>query len=154
VELNITILQEGPHGKVGDIEITGLKRNRREDVLKYLDLKPGVKFDRALLAKLEKRLWDSARFKAFKITPEDQTNGGVEMVKLNIELNEFAPMPPLSEKLSRGGEAMVRLANWLAGPECAREDIVADYHELLTESTVAIHFILSPHGLIVDGTPD
>ena len=148
VELNITILEEGPTGKVGDIEITGLKKNTRDDVLKYLGLKPGIKFDRALLAKLETQLWQSGRFLSFKVTPEEQTNATGNLVKLTIELKEYAPMPPLGEMLSRGGEAMVRVADWLSGPECAREDMVADVLEGPENGGGIVRLIFSPQGLL------
>ena len=149
VDLNITILEEGPTGKVGDIEITGLKKNTREEVLKYLGLKPGMKFDRALLAKLETQLWQSGRFTSFKVTPEDQTNSSGNLVKLTIELHEYAAMPALGEKLSRGAEAMVRLANWLSGPECAREDVVADVAESEKYGGGMMRLIFSPQGLLI-----
>ena len=53
---------------LGNIEVTGNKVNLRDDVVKYLGLRPGEPWSRGKTLGVSYRLWQSARFTKAEVT--------------------------------------------------------------------------------------
>ncbi len=121
-DLLIDVQDEGPSGLVDQIILTGLTNNRRDAVLKYLALKPGLPLNRQLLIRTEDLLWRSARFLDFKVTPEIVPDR--QHLNLNIALTEFDAMPTLQQDLSREAKALLRFCDWLSSVQFPGQDIV------------------------------
>ena len=121
-ELHVEVLEEGPRGVVGQIEITGNKVNSTEAVLRYLDLKPGMELHSQLVARIEDRLWRAARFLSYKVSLGSPDTGG--RVPLQIQVAEYDEAPPLEQALSRTEEAMLKLREWLSKLGDSREEMI------------------------------
>ncbi|MGE5194098.1 MAG: hypothetical protein ACM3U2_16505, partial [Deltaproteobacteria bacterium] len=50
--LVVVVRDEGPHSVIGKIKVRGSKREWQADVVKYLDLRPGLPFDNGTTARL------------------------------------------------------------------------------------------------------
>ena len=155
-DLVITVLDEGSSGVIDQINITGLKRNQRAAVLKYLALKPGLPVNRQLLLRTENLLWRSARFLDFKVTPEVVPDR--KRINLKIALTESEPMPPLQQDLSREAKALLRFRDWLSDQQAPDRDIVVTVGT--TEKPLPwpglrkVQVILSQRGLLVTAGED
>ena len=53
----IDIIDEGPRAVLGDIEVKGNKINSRDDIVKYLGLRPGEPWNRSKSLGVSHRLW-------------------------------------------------------------------------------------------------
>lgn len=111
-ELLIEVVDEGPSGIVGEIEILSTARNSRESILKLVDLAPGMPLTHARLAQIKQRLYDSARFARFDVhpLPPDVPNGPI---KVRFELIETESAPLLTQPFSVEEEALLRFRHWL-----------------------------------------
>jgi hypothetical protein len=140
-ELQVEVLEEGPRGVVGQIEINGNKKNSTEAVLRYLDLKPGMELPSQLVARIEDRLWRAARFLSYKVSLGSPDTGG--RVPLQIEVAEYDEAPPLEQAFSRTEQVMLRLREWLSKLDESREDIVVTLSGLPAPAPEG-EFVLSP----------
>jgi len=122
-QLLVEILDEGPKGTIGEIGVTGNWKNKREEILKYLDLKVGMEFNRSLVTKTEYLLWRSARFLDYKVTPE-AIHPKEPKLKLNIRLNEYGPAPPLVKGFSPAEKTLLKLYDFLSDLPSGQNDIV------------------------------
>jgi hypothetical protein len=127
--LLVEINDEGPHGAIGEIEITGLQKNSRESVLRWLGLAVGQTMEHDLLPRLERRFWDSARFLHYEVKPErlpETTN----RIKLVLALEELPEAPLLEKEFSAEEEAILRFREWLLRSPTRQEDLVVSGHGL------------------------
>ena len=98
-DLLVEILDEGSQGIIDEIDITGNRKNTREEVLKYLGLASGMAFSRDLITKTNLKLWRSARFLDYQVKSEF-VDAGQAKLKLNIELTEYELAPPMNYSLA------------------------------------------------------
>ncbi|HJT34169.1 MAG TPA: hypothetical protein VJ783_19130 [Pirellulales bacterium] len=111
-QLVIEVRDQGPPGFLGSIEVVGLQRNSPEHVLRYLNLAAGQHLDRAELARLQARLYESARFAYIDAQPvAPEAPGGP--IKLVLKLIETPDAPPLDRPFSAEEQAMLKLRAWL-----------------------------------------
>lgn len=111
-ELVIDVRDQGPPGVLGSIEVVGLQRNSPEQVLRYLKLAAGQHLDRAALARLQARLYESARFAYIDAQPAaPEAPGGP--IKLVLKLIETPDAPPLDRPFSAEEQAILKLREWL-----------------------------------------
>jgi hypothetical protein len=144
-KLRVAVLDEGPQGIIGDIVVTGNLRDRREDILGYLQLRPGLAFDQDVITKAKQKLWQSARYLNYEIEPE-LVNGPPPSVRLTINVTEFAGAPPLGGVLSETDQALLRFCSWMSGPVSRDDDTVIAVHlSLLRKFAV----ILSRQGALL-----
>lgn len=61
-DLVVEVAEEGPELLIGEIEFIGLERYSRADMLKLLGLKIGDVYDRKCQTRIDRILWNSARF--------------------------------------------------------------------------------------------
>ncbi len=155
-DLLIAVLDEGSSGVIDQINLSGLRRNRRADVLKYLALKPGLPVNRPLLIRTENLLWRSARFLDFTVTPEIVPERN--HINLKIALTEYDPMPPLQQDLSREAKALLRFCDWLSDQPSSGQDIVVAVgtleQPLPWPGLRTARVILSPRGLLITAGED
>lgn len=111
-ELVVAVRDPGPPGFVGAIEVVGLQRNSPEQVLRFLDLAGGQHLDRAGLARLQARLYESARFAFVDAQPLAPAAPG-ESIKLSLRLIEMPDAPPLGQPFSAEEQALLKLRLWL-----------------------------------------
>ncbi|MCF7974743.1 MAG: hypothetical protein K9N55_13075 [Phycisphaerae bacterium] len=116
--LLVQIETEGSRS-IGEIVVSGHKKNAREDILQYLDLAEGMQFDHDLLSKINQQLWDSARFLDYSVTPEADVDRTA--IRLKIFVREYEPAPALSEAFSPEEHLLLRFGDWLT-EFCHRED--------------------------------
>ena len=133
VDLQVEVVEEGITATVDRIEVVGNQKNSAEAVARYLGVQPGALITGELISGIEDKLWRSARFLEYKVrlgTPD--TSG---RTPLQIEVAEYADAPPLGEKFTATGEAMLKLREWLSKLGESREDmvlnLVGEYEYLL-----------------------
>jgi hypothetical protein len=128
-DLIVEVVEEGPRGMVSEIEISGNHKNSRKDILKLLGLKPGMAITRPLIARAEDKLWHSARFSKYEISPEAPVGpeAKTNSLKLSIKLWEFDESPKLTDKLSTEEKALLKLCDWLQDLESRSEDAILFY---------------------------
>jgi hypothetical protein len=136
-KLRIAILDEGPQGVIGDIVVTGNLRDSREDILDYLQLRPGLAFDQDVITKAKQKLWLSARYLNYEIKPE-LVNGPPPSVRLTINVTEYAGAPPLGGVLSETDQALLRFCSWMSGPVSRDDDTVIAIHMSLLRKFAVI----------------
>ncbi len=120
-ELVIEVVDEGPSGVVGEIEILSTAKNPRDAILKLVELSPGMPLTHARLAQIKKRLYDSARFVRFDVRPlpPDDPNGAL---KLRFELVESEFSPLLSQPFSVEEKTLLKFRQWLLDEVIAGEE--------------------------------
>ncbi len=134
---------EGPRRYVSQVEITGNKKNSREALLRYLDVRPGMELTRQRVAGIADRLWQAARFLDFHVTVG--APDAAQRVGLRIAVVEYDPAPPVDREFSPLQQALLKLREWLAKMDKRHEDLVAEISGYPTAST-SLEWILSPRG--------
>ena len=123
-DLAVEVKSEGPLCKLGDIQVSGLERNKPEDVLALLNVTPGEVLTTDLLKTIEKRLVDSACFLDVKVNLADKDKSEVTKSVL-VDLKEYSLAPLLTEQPKPSFKLFQLLAEWLRTfNERAKEDIV------------------------------
>ena len=151
--LRVEVRAEGPRRYVNQIEITGNKKNSREALLRYLDVRPRMELTRERVAEIADRLWQAARFLDFHVTVG--APDAAKRVGLRIAVVEYGPAPPVDREFSPLQQAMLKSRQWLAKLDKRREDLVAEVSGYPTAST-GLAWILSPRGEVAvfeKGTP-
>ncbi len=147
-DLLVQVLDEGPQGTVSQLEVIGNEKNTREEILDFLGLKPGMAITRSRVAEAEQKLWRSARFVQYEITPEPAASGmsKATSVRLSIRVQEYDLAPKLAAPLSAEQQAMVRLCNWMSDFASRPEDL--EIAGALSAADVPVRgsadFVLSP----------
>ena len=139
--LQVEVVEEGLSGVLDHIEVTGNRTNSSEAVLRYLDVQPGTPLTGELISRIEDKLWRAARFLEYKVSLGTPDSTG--RVPLHIRLVEYVDAPPLQQKLSPTGEAMLKVREWLSKLDESREDIVLSVAGA-TNRTRDVEVILSP----------
>ena len=121
--LVVEIIDEGPPAVVGKIETAGNKKNTREEILEYLNLTPGAKFDGNTCSRATRRLWKSGRFVESWVAI-DESSVAVEAVGVRIKLVEYPKAPRLSKPLSAAEQSLLKLAEWLGDVDRWPGDLV------------------------------
>ena len=116
-DLNVTVTSEGPRAVVGNIDVTGTKRDSADDVLKYLGLEPGMPYDTDLQYRLDRQLWDSGRYLTIdvKSTAHESPDPAIadRTRDFRIQLREYDDAPPLSKEFSPEEKALLKLRDWI-----------------------------------------
>jgi len=138
-ELRVAIQDEGPPGIIHDIVVTGNKRDSRDDIVEYLHLKPGMPFDQDVITRSKLKLWRSARYLKYEITPE-LINSTAPAVRLKIDVTEYAAVPPLGGAFSEDEHALLRFCSWLSALRSRGDDIVIMANGLSIASPIRLIF--------------
>jgi hypothetical protein len=121
-ELAVDVQDEGPRAFIDRIEVSGLKKNSRESLLRYLKLKPGLPLTSNVISQVETRLWDAARFLHYEVEPKRPDDRGAAVVKISVL--EYEDAPALDKEFSPMEKAMLRAREWWAKPESLRGELV------------------------------
>ncbi len=156
LDLVVHIDDEGPRLTAGTIEIFGIERNTREDVLAFLEIQPGDPLDRNTRIDLHRRLWMSARFASVEVAADEAVSP--TEASLRITLEEYEKAPPLGQKLTEAEEVMLRLHRWFAclpqsdtalrfrsDGEDARFDVVFSPGRALAIEYAGVRVLLTPN---------
>ncbi|WP_395753828.1 peptidylprolyl isomerase [Prosthecobacter sp.] len=124
--LKVIIVSEGPSAVLNDIQVTGLKRDSRTALLKYLGLRTGLPFLSGQVQEIEKQLLESARYTSYKVKATPHKEGQAEM-DLKLELVEMPEAPKLDVKLSQTHETLMKASAWVSEVlNSGREDLVVE----------------------------
>lgn len=145
-ELFVEILDEGPKGTIGEIEVVGNNKNTREQILKYLGLEVGMEFNRSLITKTEYLLWRSGRFLNYTVSP-DVINPREPKLKLHIDLHEYEVAPPLFKEYSPEEKTLLKLQEHLSNLPYGEEEAVISFHS--KEFGALLRMIFSPQNGIL-----
>ena len=144
-ELQIEIEDAGPKGVIQQLEVTGNRRNTRQQVLTFLDLKPGMEITATTVEYLENRLYQSARFLRHEVSLTPLATPG--HLKLTIALRELEKTPPLDKGFPPETQGWLKFRNWLSDFENHKEDLVCDFKLGAEMANLGGQAILSPAGL-------
>lgn len=116
-KLEIIIKDEGPRAEIGKITIAGNERDSDAEILEYLKLQPGQRFDTGLVERLQKRLEESGRFVGSHITgtASQQDAEGLRIFDLNIDLRDYELATPLAGNFSAEEKALLQFRSWADG---------------------------------------
>ncbi len=119
---HVRIDQLGPPAVLQAIETTGHGRNTREEIVDYLNLKPGSVVTRDMVRRIERSLWNSARFVSSKVESERVSDG--TGVTLKIDVQEYPSAPSLAAAMSREERAMLNFRRWVVHGPGSKLDLV------------------------------
>jgi hypothetical protein len=115
--LAIDVQGDGPRAVVGQIEISGTKRDSAAAVQKHLACETGDPYDRDLVKRLKQRLCDTARYMGIEVTAQERpisTENDQKPFDLKIELQEYAAAPSLAQEFPPAERALLKLHEWVA----------------------------------------
>tara|TARA_B110000014_G_scaffold251809_1_gene229432 strand:+ start:477 stop:3119 length:2643 start_codon:yes stop_codon:yes gene_type:complete len=122
-DMHVSLIKYDPTHTVSEIIIDGSKKNSREEILDYLQIKQGMNCDDGLVARLDNKLLESARFLSHKIWIEDVTEKSARR-KLHVQLRDYDKAPPLTQKLSRAEAGIVHFLEHLQNKNQWDKDLV------------------------------
>ena len=146
LDLVIEVADEGPACTIGQFEILGAQTNSTEDVLRFLEAKPGQRLTQTWVDEAERKLEDSGRFLQASIEENQPEPDG--RVTLTLRLAELPEAPPLSQPLAPETQALLRLRQWFLGWQTRGDDLVLRLRGYTTARPAGIpaEFIASPAG--------
>jgi hypothetical protein len=136
--MNIRVLDEGPKAAVDRIDVKGLKRNRPQDVIDYLKVKPGDSMDLDRLWAMQTRLWDCGRFSKHAISITRLREDSSKVILL-INLEEVDHLPLLTEPLSPVEQAALRVRQWLLAVGDGKDDLLLEYQYDGSTAMIAVN---------------
>jgi hypothetical protein len=132
---------------IDEIRVAGLERNRREDLLSYLNLKEGTRLDRRLVEELARKLRHSARFWTYSLEVQVDPSRHPPRTVLGIRVSEYPDVPPIGQPLARVQEAARRIGLWLDSLDEISEDLECEFRGSTREIQHAVvHVAVSPNG--------
>ena len=100
-------LTDAPDAIVGEILVTGNKRDTAAEIIAASGLKKGAPFTSDTIRLANLALWNSARFLNFDLTSVAR-DGQRPEVDITVDVEEDAKMQPLREPLTRGQQEIGR----------------------------------------------
>jgi hypothetical protein len=134
-DLIIDLIDEGPKGILDHVDFETLHRNKPEDVLHLLNIKPGdpVTVDR--MSRWQQILFDSGRFTNHKILVQ-RIPGDDARVVLRINIREADNAPLLGQPLSDIDEALLRFRRWCLTAGDNGDDVVVTVKSKVCDARV------------------
>jgi hypothetical protein len=136
VNLRVQVENSPEPDRISGIEVVGLKRNSRQELLQFLHVTEGEPLNAALLERVYNQLKDCCRFWTYKVSavvPGEKPNQD-SMVSsvghvLKIELDEYSEVPPLGGPLPEVDEVL-RKAGLLLASTMKSQDLVVEASRL------------------------
>ena len=116
-------LEECGRDIVGRVQVLGLKRNSSGAVLKWLGLASGQAITNDLMGRLERQLWNSARFITYRIVPSPSPDRP-EVTDLDLWLEELPEAPLVNDPLSREEQVALKVRDWIVDAPTLGDDVV------------------------------
>ena len=123
VNLQITVTDTGIALTVGDIIFTGLEKHSREQLIEFLELKPGMPLTLPLREQIVSKLLDSGRFLMAEVTHEPFYFDPSEPLDLTIRVHEYNGIALLGQEITEVQQALMNLSEWLSHWEDGDEDL-------------------------------
>jgi TPR repeat protein len=123
-DLLIQVTKPGVVGTLDRIEVEGLRRDSREDLLSLLQLRPGMPLAGNVTNDIVRRLWDSGRFSGQLVGLLPLPEPG--RFKLDLTVFESTNAPPLKQELTAEEKAFLKLREWALNWKNRPEDWVFD----------------------------
>lgn len=141
-DLVIHLEEEGPAGVLKQIEVTGNRRHSRDEILQYVGLAPGMRFDREVQRRTYDRLWRSGRFWQQTVEPKpSQTPGQTDLC---ITVTERDACPRLNESLAAKDLALLKLHGWLMSFPRGSDELEFEFTGPTPLGAVKLGAIFSP----------
>lgn len=121
VNLRVQVENSPEPDRIRGIEVVGLKRNTRQELLQFLHVAEGEPLNAALLERVYNQLRDCCRFWTYKVSavlpPEQPNQDSISSLGpvLKIELDEYGEVPPLGKPLPDVDEVLRKAGLLLAG---------------------------------------
>lgn len=119
----IQLRATGPRLKISDVQFSGLKRNRREDVEALLKVDAGTEYSRELAVQIRNTLFRTGRFLHVHVW-HDFPFGPGQDVSLHVDVREFDLIPSLAEELSEPQQVALQFGDWLNRWNSSPNDLV------------------------------
>ncbi len=144
-DLLIQIQKPGVVGTLDQIEVEGLRVNSREDLLSFLQLRPGMPLSGNVTNDVLQRLYEAGRFSGHRATIEPLAEPG--RYKLNLAVFEFTNAPPLTQKLSPEEQAFLKLRQWVLDWRQRPEDWLLEAQMTRNGRHASAEIVLGQEGL-------
>ncbi|MCX6923474.1 MAG: hypothetical protein NT154_09745, partial [Verrucomicrobia bacterium] len=146
-DLLIQVTKPGLVGMLDQIEVEGLRRNSREDLLAYLQLRPGMPLSGNVTNDVGRRLWDSGRFSGQLMNLSPLTEPG--RFRLDLTVFEFTNAPPLKQELTAEEKAFMKLRDWVLNWKNRPEDWVFEAQTTRNGRRASAEVVLGQEGLAI-----
>ena len=156
VNLRLQIAAAPEPERIHGIEIVGLKRNTREELLQFVHVAQGDVLNAALLDRVYTQLRECCRFWTYQVSaviPGDEPKpdhlvAGVGNL-LKIELDEYGEVPPLGKPLPEVDEVLRKSGLLLASPVKTQDFVVeASRLEDATAGIKAVRAVVGGDGRV------
>lgn len=128
VDLVVEVDDEGAPARLGVWHVAGQRINSEEDLAEYLELEKGMALSGDFVGEIQRKLYESARFLGWEVTPrlslKKRGPNQVLEIDLLVHVEEHWMAPPLSSPWSREQKAMLNFARWLNHKAGVEEDMV------------------------------
>ncbi len=123
-DLLVHIKAPGPKARIGQITVEGVEHHTSEQILDFLDIKPGMPMDLRQKLAWERKLWGTHCFLGAEVVVLPAIAPGAPS-DLTIRVVEQPKGPFLEETLTEDDEVFVNMAQWLTGwSQGGEEDLV------------------------------
>lgn len=147
-DLKLTVAGLGTPGMLDQIEVKGLKRDSRDALLSFLDLKPGIPLPQTPEQSIAHKLWASARYLHHDVTLVPLPAPGRYRIELDLE--EWTNAPAIDQPLSAEGQARLKLGEWLVANDQWTHDPVLTVDIAPTQGQPArVEWVLVPDGMLL-----
>jgi hypothetical protein len=146
-DLLIQVTKPGVVGTLDRIEVEGLRRDSREDLLSLLKLRPGMPLTGNVTNDIVRRLWDSGRFNGQLVSLLPLAEPG--RFKLDLTIFEFTNAPPLKQELTAEEKAFLKLREWALNWKNRPEDWVFDAQIARNGRRASGEIVLGQEGLAI-----
>ncbi|MFN0130416.1 MAG: tetratricopeptide repeat protein [Verrucomicrobiales bacterium] len=126
VDLIIEIQDQGPASVLGTVTVTGATKNSADQIAGLAGLVSGSPMKRQTLRDATKALWQSGRFRDFKVSAQNRSPKAPE-IDVSLTVVELETAPPLAEPLAPELQALVKCAAFLSSPDQWNGDLVVEW---------------------------
>ena len=124
VDLRVHIKDPGPKASIGQITVSGAEHHTSEQILEFLNIKPGMPMDLRQKLSLEQKLKESHCFLKSEVVvlPTIAADAPSDVI---VRVVEQPKGPFLGEELTEDDKVFVKLAQWLSHwSQAGEEDLV------------------------------
>lgn len=113
--LAVTIRDEGPLTIVGEVQVTGTKRDSAAEIIQRLAIEPDTPFGTDLTGKLAARLKETRRYLSVSVKRGESAaaSEGRLVQGVLVHVVEYDKAPPLAAEFSPVEQAVIKLGQWV-----------------------------------------
>ncbi|MEJ7593973.1 MAG: hypothetical protein WKF77_20735 [Planctomycetaceae bacterium] len=113
VDLQVTVIDTGVTLTVGEIIMTGLEKHSREQLIEFLELKPGMPLTLPMRERIVSKLLDSGRFLMAEVTHEPFYFDPSEPLDLTIRVREYDEIAAVGQDATDVQKTLIKTSEWL-----------------------------------------